>query len=423
MKIAGVIAEYNPFHNGHHYQLEQIREKTGADYIVIAMSGDFLQRGVPAIVDKYARTRMALSAGADLVIELPSVWATASAEYFARAGILLFQKLGNVTHLCFGAECDDPDLLLSVSSLLSQEDAAYRNFLSQNLKKGLSYPAARSRALLSAAGNDPVLSKRLPQIELLLESPNNILAIEYLKALQQTSASPEAITPVLIPRKGDGYHTSDIHSDLASATAIRKALFAGHCARELSASMPESTIRILEAYQKEHPLLDENSTSQMLAYRLFSLSGKELDHFADCSHDLSNRICNQLVQYQNVQQFTSLLKTKELTYSRISRVLLHILLNIQYRDYDFGKSLDWIPYIRILGFRKCSGALLSGIKKEASVPLITKVADASSILDSNAYSFFQKDLFAADLYRQLMIANGSSIPKTEFTQGLILVDQ
>ena len=147
MKIAGVIAEYNPFHNGHYYQLEQIKQKTGADYIVVAMSGDFLQRGVPALTDKYARTKMALSAGADLVIELPCVWATASAEYFAQAGVRLFQKMGNVTHLCFGAECDDLDLLLSISSLLSQEDAAYQNFLSQNLKKGLSFPAARSQAL------------------------------------------------------------------------------------------------------------------------------------------------------------------------------------------------------------------------------------------------------------------------------------
>ena len=160
----------------------------------------------------------------------------------------------------------------------------------------------------------------------------------------------------------------------------------------------------------------------MLAYRLFSLSEKDYDCFADCSHDLSNRIDNQLGQYQTVGQFTSLLKTKEITYSRISRALIHILLDIRNSDYDFGKSMDWIPYLRILGFRKSAGALLSDMKKEASVPLITTVADASTILTSDAYSFFKKDLFAADLYRQLMIANGASLPQNEFTQGLILID-
>ena len=422
MKIAGVIAEYNPFHNGHYYQLEQIKQKTGADYIVVVMSGDFLQRGVPALTDKYARTKMALSAGADLVIELPCVWATASAEYFAQAGVRLLQKMGNVTHLCFGAECDDLDLLLSISSLLSREDAAYQNFLSQNLKKGLSFPAARSQALSSAIENDPDLSRKLPEITLLLASPNNILALEYLKALQQTSSDPKTITPVLIPRKGDGYHTPDIHSTLASATAIRKALFAGQCTQELSSLMPETTLQILDAYQKEFPFLDENSPSQMLAYRLFSFSEKDYDCFADCSHGLSNRIRNQLGQYQNIGQFTSLLKTKEITYSRISRALIHILLDIRNSDYDLGQSMDWIPYLRILGFRKSAGTLLSDMKKEASVPFITKVADASTLLASDAYSFFKKDLFAADLYRQLMIANGAPLPKNEFTQGLILID-
>ena len=150
MKVVGIIAEYNPFHKGHQYQIEQLREKTGADYVIVAMSGNFLQRGVPALCDKFSRTRMALLNGADLVLEIPTIWATASAEYFAKGGVELLNKTGVVTHLGFGAESNDIDGMLQVSSILKKEPDVYKDVLANSIRSGNPFPVARKNALITS---------------------------------------------------------------------------------------------------------------------------------------------------------------------------------------------------------------------------------------------------------------------------------
>ena len=237
-----------------------------------------------------------------------------------------------------------------------------------------------------------------------------------------------SMTPVLIPRAGAGYHDPSIASPLASATAIRKVLYeASHSdlpvsevLDTLTGAVPEKSLSVLSDYTKRAPFLSEDSLSAILGYRLLSCT-EDFSVFADCNRELGFRIQKRLPEYTEFSQFTALLKSKELAYTRISRALLHILLDIRQEDYAFAKTPDSIPYLRILGFRKHASPLLSALKKEASAPLITKVADASKSLDAHAFSMLKKDLFAADLYRQLVISAGGSCPKNEFTRGLVII--
>uniref|UniRef100_UPI004055AED9 tRNA(Met) cytidine acetate ligase n=1 Tax=Agathobacter sp. TaxID=2021311 RepID=UPI004055AED9 len=465
MKVIGITAEYNPFHNGHKYQIEELKKRTGADYVVIAMSGNFVQRGTPALCDKYSRAKMALSNGADLVLELPVIWATASAELFAKGGVTLFSHTGVVTHLGFGAETDNLGLLKQVALVLSEEPKIYKNALSAYLKKGNNFPTARKLALLELLSNDSILSMPLcpAELENLLSSPNNILGIEYLKAIyaqNKKRAMPFSFAnendfsytlqkpvPVLIQRKGAGYHNTDISEQYPSASAIRNMLLSEYTNKtaiphtcyvqadtntqsspgeksyinSLTSSMPEEAFCILLKLLEQHALLNENDISSILAYRLLSLRKEGYAPFADCSIDFSNKIAKNLCNYTNFTEFCDLLKSKELTHTRISRTLLHILLDIKQSDYHYAADMGTIPYLRILGFRKSSAKLLSAIKKEATVPLIAKVANAASILPKNAYEIFEKDLFASDIYYQLLSRKTGRKPMNEFTHPIVIL--
>lgn len=428
MKVVGVIAEYNPFHNGHKYQLDRLREETGADYIVIAISGNFLQRGVLALCDKHTRAKMALSCGADLVLEIPAIWATASAEYFAKGGVSLLKNTGVVTHLGFGAESDNLTGLRQIASILKNEPEYYKDELSFALKKGISFPAARKAALKATfyvTGHD------MPESEMnaLLDSPNNILALEYLKTL------PDYITPVLIPRKGCGYHDTQIDAPLPSATAIRSTLFAKNSKSVsstdsdtfsagidmLSNAMPEEAFAILKDIVCKNAFLDTEDISEILGYRLLSLQNYGYTDFADCTQELSNKITNCLKDYTGFDAFCQLLKSKDLTYTRLCRCLLHILLDIQTLDYDNGRECGYAPYLRILGFRKDSSELLTAIKKEAAVPIISKVADASSLLSPEANLVFEKDLYASALYHQILTVKKGQPAANDFTNQIVIV--
>jgi len=413
MKVVGIIAEYNPFHNGHKYQIEQIREKTNADYVIVAMSGNFLQRGVPALCDKFTRTKMALECGADLVFELPTLWATASAEYFAGGGVSLLANTGVVTHLGFGAETDDLDSLLQVSSILKEEPDVYRAVLGNSIRTGNAFPVARKNALITSLPLFPT-----DKLDDLLDSPNNILALEYLKVL------PSSIIPVLIPREGAGYHDTNINTPLPSASAIREAITVTGEERDLdkiAAAMPKESYDILLPLLENNAILENNDLSEMLGYCLLSLEHGGYKNFADCTEDFSNKINKHLKDYITLDEFTQKLKTKDMTYTRVSRNLLHILLNIKQMDYSIGKAIGYTPYLRVLGFKEEAKPLLSKIKKEASLPIITKVADASTKLDYGTYKIFEKDLFASNLYYQALARKSNTKPLNEFTHKLIML--
>lgn len=413
MKVVGIIAEYNPFHNGHQYQIEELKKQTKADYCIIAMSGNFLQRGVPALCSKFERTRMALSCGADLVLELPVLWATASAEYFAHGGVALLQNTGVVTHLGFGAETDDLTLLHTVSSILKEEPKTYTTALRQSLRQGNSYPTARKEALLASFSNPHNVS-----VENVLELPNNILALEYLKFL------PSEITPVLIQRKGAGYHDTSMDSPLPSASAIRSALSCANTSEvssSLRAAMPLRSAAILEDCLRKNAILDTSDFSEVLGYRLWTLYHSDFSHFADCNKELSNTICRNLNNYRDWDSFCTMLKSKNYTYTRISRTLLHILLNIQTEDLLRGSSEGYAPYLRVLGFRREAAELLSSIKKNSSVPLITKVADYPSYFNGETHFMMEMDLHASALYQQLLTTKKGLPPTNDYLCPLTIL--
>lgn len=415
MKVVGIIAEYNPFHNGHQYQIEELRKRTEADYVIVAMSGNFLQRGVPALCDKYSRTRMALSCGADLVLELPAIWATASAEYFAAGGVNLLKNTGVVTHLGFGAESDELEKMIGIAKILRKEPPIYHEILNKQLAKGYSFPYARQVAIEYAVAVKYGVFNCENILNPLFEKPNNTLALEYLKAL------PRNITPVLVQREGGSYHNPNIHMDMPSATAIRKTIHTDISERDLRNAMPEESYSILRNLAKDNALLKNSDISDLLGYKLLMSQKSGYADYADCNEDLSNKISNHLNEYTDFESFCELLNSKDMTYARISRVLLHILLDIKQSDYTAGKRLGYAPYLRVLGFRKAASELLSEIKKEASVPLITKVADAASILEPKAYKMFEQDIYTSSVYHQLLTVKKKQDFFNDYTHPIVIV--
>ena len=416
MKVAGVITEYNPFHNGHKYQLKQIKRQTSADYIVVVMSGDFVQRGEPAIIDKYERTRMALLSGADLVLELPAVFATASAEFFAGGGVSILKNTGVVDMLCYGVESVDHELTKLVAGVLKNPPAEYSASLARLIQGGMSFPAARSRALCEYFQDNYDIS--LEKLDTFIASPNNILAIEYEKALMDCD-----ITGFPIKRVGEGYHSTDSTSAFSSATAVRGVIStvyntANHLTVNssntsqfgnltvLNTLMPADCAKILTYCISNGHIVFPDAISDLLYYRLISERNEGYEKYSDCTKELSAKIVKNIYKYENFTQFCNLLKSKNLTYTRISRVLTHILLGIE--NNDFNICMD-NPYLRILGFKKSSGELMHLLKKRASAPIITKVADAP-------YELISKDIFAADLYGRLCHSQ-----QNEFTHGVVII--
>ena len=410
MKVVGIVAEYNPFHNGHKYQLDKVKQETGADYVIIAMSGNFLQRGVPALCDKFIRTEMALRCGADLVIEIPTLWATASAEYYAHAGVALLAATGVVTHLAFGAETDDLEALLEVASILKKEPDVYRAVLANSIRSGNAFPVARKNALVTSL---PHFTEE--KLDELLDNPNNILALEYLKAM------PDSIEPILIKREGAGYHDTEINTELPSASAIREAIFVDANMNSISNAMPQESFSLLKNTCKCNQLMTVNDFSESLGYCLLSQAPNGFSSYADCNQDFSNKIKNALNEYVLFEDFIDTLNTKDMTYTRVTRCLLHILLGIKQTDYTIGRAIGFAPYLRILGFKNASSKLLSTMKREATTPLISKVADASTLLDYETNKFFDKDIFASNLYYQHVARKSGTKPKNEYTNQIVIL--
>lgn len=411
MQVNGIIAEYNPFHNGHKYHIDTAREQTGADYTVIVMSGSFMQRGIPAILDKYTRAEMALQHGADLVLELPSYYAASSAEYFARGSVALLDQLGIVTHLCFGSECGDITVMKHIAGLLQKETPAYAALLRSYLRQGISYPAARAKALTDC---EPSVRSHND----ILSSPNNILGIEYLKALQQRSSN---ITPCTTLRTGADYHDIRLLDSQCSAYAIRHAIQEGCDTACLQKNMPEKAYQIMFRALKETQPIFPNDFSAILLYKLLSEQEQGYEQYLDVSSDLSDRIRKHLQDFVDYESFCNILKRKESTYTRISRCLLHILLNMKETTMQRYREMDYTPYARVLGFRKESVPLLTAIKENSSIPLITKLADAEKLLNGKAYAMLKEELRINQIY-QCVVATRNACPiKNELRTPIVIV--
>lgn len=412
MKVAAIIAEYNPFHRGHQYQIQETRRRTGADYILAVMSGDFVQRGAPALCNKYLRAHMALMGGVDAVIELPSLYALSSAEYFAGGGIALLNQLGIIDTLSFGSEAGNLDPLMECAHSLLEAGADYDAAVRNCLQKGYSYPVSRSKALSKA-------DHRLHDHEL-LSTPNNILGIEYCKALLATHSK---IQPFTLKRQDCGYHET-ILSNLtgyASASAIRDAIFNKESG-SIRDYVTEETYQLLKDNNIfSHPVT-ENDLSGLLHYKLLSRQSFGFSAYLDCGPDLSDKICKNLPFYNGFSDFCSSLKSKDLTYARISRVLMHILLEMTTPDFyktSMPERKLFVPYARLLGFRESAAPLLSEIKKHSTIPFISKPANASSLMDQNAYKLFCQDIYCASVYESVLLDKAAITPLNEWKQSPI----
>ena len=421
MKVNGIIAEYNPFHNGHKYHLEASRASTGADYTIIALSGNFMQRGTPAMIHKYARAEMALKNGADLVLEIPSFYACASAEYYAHGAVSLLDQLGVVDCLCFGSECGDVAVLTQIAEILVKEPDTFRNHLTTCLKQGYSYPAARSLALAGYLEEHCTSPK-----EHCATTPNNILGIEYIKALVGRKSN---IRPVAISRVGAQYHDQTLSNGYPSATAIRHAIFTQYNRNKsgldslntLTDQLPDCLSHILQNAYKTLQPIQMDDFSQILLYKLLCQSPYGYEKYLDISKDISDKISKNLFRFQNYSEFCDLLKSKDTTHTRLSRCLMHILLDIRTEDMERYKTMDYVPYARVLGLRKDAAPLLSSIKENTSIPLITKLADAENILGGDALEMLRRDIQISHIYNGLEACKCGIAVRNEYRTPVVVI--
>lgn len=402
--IVGIVAEYNPFHNGHQYHLKQAKKVAQAEKAVVVMSGNYVQRGEPAMIDKYVRTKMALEHGADLVLELPTAFATSSAEDFSMAAIALLERTGIVNAICFGTETKDFDAIQTIAGILAEEPEEWRECLRQELKLGYAYPVARERALTSC------LEEK--QISEIMSSPNNILAIEYCKSLYKRASK---ITPVAITRQGQGYHSKKLEGKFASASAIRQALLKKQ-EQQIQTYVPKEAF---EKLRKQEGYLCMEDFSELLFYKLWEQKEEGYEKYLDCNEELSNRIRRQLDDYRNVRQFLMLLKNRSLTYTRIQRVLLHILLDITKEEVECVKAMDYVPYVRVLGFRREMASCLQTIAN--NVPLITNPARQRGQLSDEVLWLFGRECQRSDLYYSQQRIRFGCEKKNEFREKLTIV--
>jgi predicted nucleotidyltransferase len=370
MRRAAVICEFNPFHNGHKFLLEKIKEEY-ADEIICIMSGNFVQRGDIAVTDKFARTRVALENGADMVVKLPTVYAMAPAQIFASNGVRLAHELG-CDCLCFGAE-NSIEELYKTSEILDADDT--QEEIAAKMQAGCYYP----RAVSESVGE--------PYAEI-ISQPNNILALEYIRACRKYD-----IKPIAIARTGVDHDSTDTRGNIASATKIRELILAG------------------EKYSTYTPMIVErpasiNKIEAAVLYRLKTMTTAELSMIAEVSEGLENRIAEVAAQYNSYQEILENLKTKRYTMARLRRILLCTTLNIT-REHQ----REPVPYLRVLGVRSANKHLI----QSKSLPLIVDVRRGYDELYSSS-----KEIFNIDLRASSLMNIAADITVNEFSRGLIL---
>lgn len=415
MKATGIIAEYNPFHKGHAFHIVKTREITGADCIIVVMSGNFVQRGEPAVVDKYIRTRAALRNGADIVIELPVVSAVGSAQYFAAGGIGILKNM-QADALCFGSETGDIMPFLTAASLLLNRASELDALIHEYVKDGSSYPLARSRAIQQDGErtkllSDPNQTADLAELSDLFHLPNNILGLEYCMEIKRQNT---AITPFTINRTDGGYHDMALHGQFASASAIRNSISANDAV--FLDFVPENTHDIIKEYFNHYHPVFIDDFSDIVRFQLMKMNDmpfrqdSENSCIADLPDFLQNKLRSHVKDAFSVTQLIKAVKSKDLTYTRISRALLHLLLGITEHDYHTLKE-NPCPYIRVLGLNKTGQTYLAGIKKSLTCPLIVKPADYKEYLS--------KDIFASDIYNLVLSRKSGCEPINDYQREII----
>ena len=414
MNVTGIIAEYNPLHNGHEYHIKKAKEETNAKYIIVVMSGNHVQRGEPSVFNKWIRTEAALKAGADLVIELPLYYSTGSIDYFAKGAVSLLNDLNVVNNISFGSESGDMGLLKEAANFLAKEKVTQSCSLPAGLKSGVNY-ATR------------LLSQDYPEVILkLLSTPNNLLGVHYLLALNEMCTT---ITPHTLKREASDYNDTD--TTALSSSSIRKELINEGLTDNILSKSPKCTHDTLKKYLEAYAPITPNDYSMMLFYKIQQVLNKysdisnmsqkspllignglnsELTEYTDISVSLANKIAKKYKDADTYENLIADLKSKDLTYTRISRGLLHILLDEKTSNLNEYIADDYNYYARILGFKKSSSLLLHKLKRYSKIPLITKLADAHTALDN---------FYLSDNYRK----SGTEHSLTMYKHALRMLDE
>lgn len=386
MNVVGMIVEYNPFHNGHLWHVKEAKRISGAQYTIGIMSGNFLQRGEPAIVNKWARATLAVAAGVDLIIEMPTVFTVRSAQYFATGGIQLLSRLGIVNHICFGTET--PDLPALTAAAQAMNEKAVIETMRQTMKTGQTYAASLSTAL----------SKKSGVAESLLQTPNNLLAIEYLRAIH--TYSPQ-LKPHVIQRVHANYHDNLITSKIASATAIRAALLenktfisdspAWQCLPQSCANQLNALISLGQA-----PIILD-SFSNIFLSKLRSMKLDELEALPEVAEGLHNKISDAAFRATTAQELLTLIKSKRYTLTRLQRIIIYALLGITKSKLTQFDELGPL-YARILAFNDNGRKLVKEISQHAAIPVITKTAQyLTSYQQRHSKLTYLQDMLSYDI--------------------------
>lgn len=405
-KVLGIIAEYNPFHNGHLLHLEKSKKICDAQYSVCVMSGNFVQRGNTSIVNKWIRAEMALKSGVDLVLELPTVYSISSAENFAEGAIKLLNSLKIVDTISFGSENSDINVLNRISSVLHEEPKQYLEFLNSESKKGLSFPKARENAILLYLNDKKYLN--------ILNQPNNTLAIEYLKALKKYKSH---ISPISVKREKVFYNSNCIVDEYASATAIRNMII-NEQFNDIRKVVPASSYNLLmNEIEEGHLVIDISKFEKEILYAIRRLSAGDIKNFPEVTEGLENAIKNASNSCNNLSELINMIKSKRYTHTRIQRILLYILLNITKKDMYLSRKN--IPYARILGYSPQGKELISEIYK--ANPKITLITSVKNFLDSSnnkTYKYMlNKDILATNIYT--LAYKNNSTANLDYTKKIV----
>jgi predicted nucleotidyltransferase len=403
--VLGIISEYNPFHNGHLLHLESSQKLIKADFTIAVMSGNFVQRGDTSIVDKWTKTEMALKAGIDLVIEIPTLYAISSAENFAEGAIKILNSLGIVDYVSFGSEIGEISPLNDVANVLYKEPKEFSALITKQLRSGLSYPKARELALQMYFGS----SQKYTDV---LQNPNNILGIEYLKALKKHKSK---IEPITFKRKYNDYNSADVKSGIASATAIRTMLQNN---KNIHYVVPYETYELIEEKQKAGEIVTDLSVfSKEIIYTLRKMSLKEIAALPDVSEGLENKIKIAANTCNNLNDLIAKIKSKRYTQTRIQRILLYALLNITSKDMDMARKTT--PYIRVLGFNKKGKRVISEIANQnPKIQIIVSVKKfMENNLDKRLHTMISKDIFATNVYT--LAYKNNSVANLDYTHKVV----
>ncbi|MBC5996036.1 nucleotidyltransferase [Romboutsia ilealis] len=409
MNILGLVVEYNPFHNGHLYHLLKSKEITKATHTVAIMSGNFLQRGEPALFDKYTRARAAVENDVDLVIELPTLFACQSAEIFSHGAVATLNSLNCINSICFGSEVGDIEILYTISKILVNEPNEFKTSLKKYLNDGMLFPTARSNALFDYINENNLVDISKDELLSILNSSNNILGIEYIKSLLKLKSN---IKPYTITRINSEYNSESIDSSICSATAIRKALKNTDDVSFASKVVPLPTYNILNTNIEKNfnPIFDEMFFDILSSIIL--RDSHDLDKYFDVNEGIENKIYQSIFTSSNLEELHSLVKSKRYTLTKIKRTLNNILLGITKDDMALVKDMNYIPYIRVLAFNDKGREILKTIKNNSEINIINKFSKISFAIDDAKFkTLIDYDIKASNIYNMIYYKNNRQLLK------------